>query len=449
MDIILKLRVLCSFLKYTLMLILFALSVFVSKNVLEQYDAKATSFKQHEEYITEKDSATVVVNLWPLKKTNYSTSVPHQSYEQWKFGKDFSITFGVTNYRTSQERVIFQEKSQEMNILHSFVGKVKFSELIGRWGYFYKLSTSFDKVRYPFWLYVQVNFSQEIADEEIPSVHIYLSSEENSYGKTMHDWQDGKRIRLIGVQGFLWIEFQLKKLEKMKLESKCSEHGYYDCLHKNLIKHDFHQCPRKCFSISTIGKAKPICTALDEFQCSHNITETLKARSNCKPACNQIDYALESEYQEDLDVPDAKRNVTFAYRVFEPILKVEEEYLIQDFVGMLGSIGGTLGLFIGFSFSGGISFFLHHIQEMMEKVLSKGEEKVNDQEQSIVRVAPKSQLDNLESTLIDILKKVDNVEAKINLLTTTHTKSEEKLSELEKQMGKVTKIVGIVKTRKI
>ena len=381
------------------------MSILISKDVLDRYASKATSFKQYEENVTEKESATVVVKFWPLKNTNYPTSVPYQSYEQWKLGKDFSIAFGVTNYRTSQEGVFFQEKSQEMNILHSLVGKVKFSKLTTNDGNSYKISTSFVNVRPPFWLYVQVNFSKEIADGEIPFVNIFISSEENSYGMTMHDWRDGKRIRLNGVQGFLWIEVQPKKLKKMKLEYKCSEHGFYNCFHDDLMKQDFDHCPRKCYSISANRNTEPICTTLDEFQCSHNVTKTLKGVSNCKPACNQIDFGLVSEYQEDLDNPDAKRNVTLAYRVYDPIVKVEEEYLIQDFVGMLGSIGGTLGLFIGFSFSGGISFVLHHIQEILEKVLSKREEKANDhQEQNVVRVAPKSQSEHLESTLSDMLK---------------------------------------------
>ena len=43
----------------------------------------------------------------------------------------------------------------------------------------------------------------------------------------------------------------------------------------------------------------------------------------------------------------------------------------------------------------------------------------------------------------------DNVEAKISHLNTSHTKSEEKMAALEKQMRKVTKIVGIVKSGKI
>ena len=36
--------------------------------------------------------------------------------------------------------------------------------------------------------------------------------------------------------------------------------------------------------------------------------------------------------------------------------KVYEEYLIFDAIGMIGSVGGTLGMFIGFSMIG--SYFL-------------------------------------------------------------------------------------------
>ena len=53
------------------------------------------------------------------------------------------------------------------------------------------------------------------------------------------------------------------------------------------------------------------------------------------------------------------------------MVKVEEEYLIQDFVGMLSSIGGTLGMFVGFSFVGLSSFVLDHLQRMLEKIMDK------------------------------------------------------------------------------
>ena len=51
--------------------------------------------------------------------------------------------------------------------------------------------------------------------------------------------------------------------------------------------------------------------------------------------------------------------------------KVYEEYLIIDSIGLIGSIGGTLGVFIGFSFSSLISCIIEYIQLLMEKKLGK------------------------------------------------------------------------------
>ena len=52
-------------------------------------------------------------------------------------------------------------------------------------------------------------------------------------------------------------------------------------------------------------------------------------------------------------------------------LFTRREYLIYDAVGLIGSIGGTLGIFIGFSFSNTISNFVHYIQILFAKVVLK------------------------------------------------------------------------------
>ena len=52
----------------------------------------------------------------------------------------------------------------------------------------------------------------------------------------------------------------------------------------------------------------------------------------------------------------------FNYRFAKPgkvILRTE--YYLYDFISTLGNVGGTLGLFIGFSFSGTISYILNFI----------------------------------------------------------------------------------------
>ena len=43
--------------------------------------------------------------------------------------------------------------------------------------------------------------------------------------------------------------------------------------------------------------------------------------------------------------------------------KVYEEYLIFDAIGMIGSVGGTLGMFIGFSMIGVISWIFGRLKK--------------------------------------------------------------------------------------
>ena len=50
---------------------------------------------------------------------------------------------------------------------------------------------------------------------------------------------------------------------------------------------------------------------------------------------------------------------------------VEEEYLVYNFIGMISSIGGSLGLFIGFSCTQFISDMLSHLQTIFKKMDDK------------------------------------------------------------------------------
>ena len=58
----------------------------------------------------------------------------------------------------------------------------------------------------------------------------------------------------------------------------------------------------------------------------------------------------------------------FSYSIKAPAtMRVNEEYLIYDFEGLVGSVGGTLGMFIGFSFINVISDILNFFTSLIEK----------------------------------------------------------------------------------
>ena len=52
----------------------------------------------------------------------------------------------------------------------------------------------------------------------------------------------------------------------------------------------------------------------------------------------------------------------FGYNFAQPaIITTHGEYLIYDAIGVIGSVGGTLGMFIGFSFSNAVSYITNKI----------------------------------------------------------------------------------------
>ena len=63
------------------------------------------------------------------------------------------------------------------------------------------------------------------------------------------------------------------------------------------------------------------------------------------------------------ETADRKGDFEIVYQFAPPMMtEVIEEYLIFDMVGMIGSVGGTLGMCIGFSFSGVTTMLLDYIQ---------------------------------------------------------------------------------------
>ena len=100
--------------------------------------------------------------------------------------------------------------------------------------------------------------------------------------------------------------------------------------------------------------------------------------SLCPKSCSTWDYtgsveAIASKGSAYQLVPS--KNTTYFSLVvrYKPpgTEAVYEEYLIVDFYGMVGVVGGTLGLFIGFSFFNVITFLIDLIKKMYKKTKNR------------------------------------------------------------------------------
>ena len=174
--------------------ILTALAIYLSEEILVQYVAKDTSFSQSVTKVTEEDGPAFVFYFWPLKVMNYPKDIPYMAYEQWELGKDFEVNLGIVeDFYNDVERISLDLNNDSLKLSHDNIGKVRFTKLLTKYGNNYKISANLIKVKDPYMASVEILFNNDIPDEDIPIIEVNLSTESASYGATMWDWLDGDR----------------------------------------------------------------------------------------------------------------------------------------------------------------------------------------------------------------------------------------------------------------
>ena len=114
------------------------------------------------------------------------------------------MSFGVSKHVVTIEEAKWnslENGKNEVFINHSSIGKVTIEKLVTIWGNYYKISANILNVRAPYFAHVNMNISNSIADEDLPNVDYYLSSEESAIGASMYNWIDGDRFTINEVKG--------------------------------------------------------------------------------------------------------------------------------------------------------------------------------------------------------------------------------------------------------
>ena len=93
----------------------------------------------------------------------------------------------------------------------------------------------------------------------------------------------------------------------------------------------------------------------------------------CPKSCSVLEYTGFVDYTgSNGAVYKQKTNehyfsLTIRYKP-PAMVTLHEEYLIIDFYGMVGIVGGTLGLFVGFSFFDVITYLMSFLQKVREQI---------------------------------------------------------------------------------
>ena len=97
-----------------------------------------------------------------------------------------------------------------------------------------------------------------------------------------------------------------------------------------------------------------ICENQTQQDCSYQNFNIYEA--NCSKPCSIVQYTRRIDYWDVSDSYLEESSFTVYLRFSPPLIStVYQEYIIYDIFGMIGTVGGTFGMFIGFSCSSVLS----------------------------------------------------------------------------------------------
>ena len=137
----------------------------------------------------------------------------------------------------------------------------------------------------------------------------------------------------------------------------------FKCWAKKIIGTSDIGCSKKCLPLvmdgifNLIDHKLPICKNNQENYCMTNnsLEQIMALASTCQKPCKNMQYSYVEDVQNYIPTnPIAKHQLEFIL-IFNNVQLYKKEYYILDFLGYVGSLGGLMGLFFGFSFFGVIA----------------------------------------------------------------------------------------------
>ena len=340
------------------------LSIIFIWQVIDQFNSKDSSFKVQYEPIKQHPTITFCFQRYMPNGTGYTSELKYGQDFKMKFDNDESYFKEGVNYRQKTSETFFLEK-------------------LSTWlsGTCYKLNTTLSIITKGEFRNLNFEFFKEFVEyERIPEMIVYFTSEVNAYGITANVWIDGEPLTF-KLKKNSELEVSLKQVKYIHLESKakCRVEPFYEVYERLLLKTCFSKCPNRCTTTSLASGTNeiPLCLKKEENICARKVqSEVWHLLANSEEyskACSTIDYTgriiYENQEEKDYNIKKYNKNIytmELEYVFSSPeVVTVNEEYLIYDLMSMIGSIGGSLGLCIGFSFSGLISSIISIIQQCL------------------------------------------------------------------------------------
>ena len=331
-------------LEWTIYIVFCILAGYFMKDVIEQYQAKETYLGQ---------------SLKPITKLPTITFCVDHRHHQFKINHDISISYSNSKLNSDEPKVL-QEKVQ------NHVGR----EVIQ----LHQVSSNCFKINVTSTLPIDVKKTWRDLDvatfgnAKPETFYVYVTSEANSYGIYFDEYLEGKEFSQKVSPGHLMVvSFTPIEYIYREKESNCTNESFFTQWKPHLEKLDFSHCPENCSGDHGLIDLSflPSCENDEAKECINELIEISYDEFTSymhKRPCQILEYGG-TIFDIDMLSEEIRNESTsmfqMNYKFSTPELTTEyKENLVFDTVNMIGSVGGTLGMCIGFSFSG-IELFLN------------------------------------------------------------------------------------------
>ena len=322
--------------------------------------------------------------------SEFPEEISNQSWSEFNneisyvLGADFNLTYVDQEYNENG-------LNEGENYIQYYNGNITLEKLQTVWsGLCYKIT-------FTFFTFDRPNFSlvfnnETVSLEDIPLPEIYVTSENNAYGILGYGWNNGEELKFAldgSDQDFKLYTFKRTFLNVTYIGNRrissstttstktCSKYLYNVCEAKKIKDVNNYENCTTCLAITLPTSVKefneifPECITIDEYVCMKwKINDVFnKIHEECPKHCSATQFTGKRTFilHHDKNDDEGKYEFYWYYLFSSKEIEVNEEYLLYDITGVIGAVGGTLGLFIGFSFRDVIVHIIDGIRVLMSQ----------------------------------------------------------------------------------
>ena len=333
-------------LEWILFIVFTILAGWFASSVLQQFFSSKTNFTQHEEKITKYPVVVIFFNDLKASKVNLNNLEIHyevkgmQQAGKLEIGKNY---FHNDDFNKTEKVILESLESHEGYMVFRIIHSTPIHMNEG----------------FPPEVKIILNTDTNVFENSDSEVAVYLTSPDNSPGFYGDYWTDGKPYQISMIKNsVVKCNIQAQITNYLEQTDKCQKESYSKCIASRIDAIElFNECSKKCMpnTFANMGKyfTTPFCQKDTDSQLC--ITEEMKmindqdeGRSKCKKSCSIKEYTGENYLRYNLQkTANEMDEYYFKYRLHDVnSTKIYDEYLIYDGIGMVGSVGGTLGMFI-------------------------------------------------------------------------------------------------------